>query len=119
MVSCRVSTASVTTYRLSLSFRLCSSWRNEGLGDLSFLEGAEKQRSELGGASVQLGSLSWLSAPCTMSVARGETMYWPVWVGVREAGLLKVSGGHLKKEETEESQAQSSSRFQISKHGLE
>lgn len=46
-------------------------------------------------------------------------MYWPVWVGVREAGLLKVSGGHLKKEETEESQAQSSSRFQISKHGLE
>lgn len=43
MASCRVSTASVTTYRLSLSFRLCSSWRKEGLGDLSFLEGTESR----------------------------------------------------------------------------
>lgn len=52
-----VSTASVTTYRLSLSFQLCSSLRDQGLGVLSFLEGCvgrgQEKMQSWGGASAR------------------------------------------------------------------
>ena len=58
--------ASVITHRLSF-FQLRSSWRNEGLGVLSFLPGVQVgagEETELGGCSLGL--------PCTGAFRSGQ-----------------------------------------------